>query len=190
IVVTIDKPSDRKTFPANAFVPISVKVASTGSITTVELWVDGILVDQKKPTGFQKRYSAHFSWQPGGKGEHSIVGRAVDEGGAFADSKSVRITATGSVEPLALIDVRQGETLRTLADRLNAPVEQITALNPGISLNQSLQPGATLFAPLSSGNTASGGGRQTRIGKRRDGRECAGPRTLPSLAGHVERDLQ
>ncbi|MHB1132203.1 MAG: hypothetical protein ACYC4L_07405 [Chloroflexota bacterium] len=161
IVVSVLRPSDRSTYPANDYVPIEARAVGARPLAALELWVDGALLQREEAPANKNSQllSARWTWQPGAEGEHTLLVRAVDAAGAASHSAALRLTATRPASPRLLLRAQGGETLAAVAQRLGLPTENVTAADAGLAPEEPLAAGQPLFVSprIEAGATAPGG---------------------------------
>ena len=95
ILVSITDPGNHEKYPVSGAVSIRSTVVSDEPIQKLELWVDGMMVNEFSVNNAITRYLAHtWVWESGNLGDHTITVRAfnsLEESGQsnILDRKSV-----------------------------------------------------------------------------------------------------
>ncbi|MEN6483219.1 MAG: hypothetical protein ABFD29_13745 [Anaerolineaceae bacterium] len=154
VLIQVDKPTDRASYPLNAVVPVEARVASQENILSVELWVDGTLVEHSETdtagtTGFSNN---RWQWKPEKTGEHNLVVRAYDSLGRAVTADPLRIFITAQQGGRRVVQLEDNETLAALAERLYVSP---TKLEPVVAVGQDSENTSRLyFAPYQPAETA------------------------------------
>jgi hypothetical protein len=128
ITVVLSAPLNDHHYPINTYIPAHVTAVAGEPIETftLELWVDGALIETKEvqpnSTGTAV---AEWDWVPSAEGEHTLLARARTPQGLIGVSNLVRVTVTEQVAGNVQIPAEEGDTLESMAERYQVPVEQL-----------------------------------------------------------------
>lgn len=98
--VAITTPQSYSSASVQSPLPVDVVANGYQPLTSIELWVDGILlgVQAAPPTGLFN-FKTTFLWTPGAAGEYSLVARALDSNGDSSVSPAVMVKITPFLPP-------------------------------------------------------------------------------------------
>lgn len=151
--VTLLSPNPSTSWPLNSFVPLVASAEAGQPIASLELFVNGNLLDKKamSPSWSFPHYTNLWSWQPGSQGQFTIIVRATDRAGNTALSNPLDITATEATGTRSPIEVESGVTLAALAAEHQVSPDVILLANPKLppttSFDAVLEPGSLIFIP-------------------------------------------
>jgi LysM repeat protein len=151
--VTLLFPNRNTSWPLNSFVPLVASAEAGQPIASLELFVNGNLLDKKamSPGWSFPHYTNLWSWQPGSQGRFTIIVRATDRAGNSALSNPLDITATEATGTRSPIAVESGETLAALAAEHQVSPDDLLQANPSLppttSFDAVLEPGSLIFIP-------------------------------------------
>ncbi len=159
-VVLVTDPSADASAAAGSYLTISATAMGNHPIIRAEVWLDGQLTgtqNAEKPDGSSPFY-ADFSVLVPSEGPHLAFVRAVDSLGMIGQSAPVSLTgAPKPTDPLLLVTVENGQTLKQIADTYSTSPDVLKGLNPG--LGNSPTPGTSIKVPLPpKGGSPAGGG--------------------------------
>jgi LysM repeat protein len=150
IMVTLASPLNDAHYPANSYIPVHVKAFGRESLFTLELWVDGALIEmQETQPDSSGRVSVEWQWVPASQGEHILLARAMTPWGHVSTSNLVHVTVTEPVRVSAGIIAGEGDTLEGLAGQYGVTPEDIQAQNPELDPAAPLIPGQAVLVPIS-----------------------------------------
>lgn len=126
VLVTLTSPLNDAHYPVNSAIPVRVTAFGAEPAYTLELWVDGALMEAQEvaPDVLGKAH-IEWPWTPDGEGEHILLARVRTPQGKIGDSNLVRITATAPVGMSVQVTASEGDTLASLAERFQSPVEEL-----------------------------------------------------------------
>jgi LysM repeat protein len=150
IMVTLASPLNDAHYPVNSYIPVRVKAFGRESLFTLELWVDGALIEtQEVQPDSSGKAGVEWQWVPAGQGEHILLARAMTPGGLVSTSNLVRVTATEPVGASVEIVAEEGDTLADIAEQYQVPPEDVQAKNPDLDPSAPLPPGQPVLIPIS-----------------------------------------
>ena len=153
LLVNLTTPLDSSDVPLNSPTSIQAEALGASSIVSLELWVDGNPAETKNaPKPDLQQFDAFWSWQPNAPGEHTLVARATDAAHHVVNSNVVRINATPDQDTRvpANYQVQSGDTLASLAQKLDTTPAQIAAANPQMNTSSPIAAGQTISVPHKS----------------------------------------
>jgi LysM repeat protein len=149
LLARIQSPFDQSDVPSDSPTTIRATSFGTDAVTTLQLWVNGLPVDSKTNASPSKQFDADFAWQPFADGDYLLVVRAIDQSGRIATSSAVRVHASS---PSAVIDLTIkttiSDTLESLAQEYDVPLDHLLLLNPQIDPKQILKPDQEINIPI------------------------------------------
>ena len=147
--VQIASPKQNSTWPADAEIPLEVFIQGASGVERVELWANSRLVDVQTPPVYARPegYPVHLRFRPGLAGRFYLTAIAVGAGGAAATSDVLFLSVSQGVGWEEIQSSGEGETLPSIAERVKAPLESLTAANPGLDPLNPLAPGTEIRVP-------------------------------------------
>ena len=149
LLARIQSPFDQSDVPSDLPTTIRATSFGTDAVTTLQLWVNGLPVDSKTNVSPSNQFDADFAWQPFDYGDYSLIVRAIDQNGRIATSSAVHVRAFA---PSAVIDLTIkttiGDTLESLAEEYEVPLDHLLLLNPKIDPKQPLKPDQEINIPI------------------------------------------
>ncbi len=132
--VLLSAPKSPTGWPLNAYIPLQAEAYGGGTISTIELYINGQLYQTvNTPAGWnQPEYAASWYWQPGTTGTFILLSKATNTLGATGISDPVRldvIDAAGTVSPYL---AKEGETLETIAGSEQVDIADLAKANPSL----------------------------------------------------------
>lgn len=121
---------------ANDDVQVQAIAYSSTGVTRVELWVDDQLraVETSQLPAGSSPFPFLELWQPGAVGGHALILRAFDgEGRTGQATAFVEALDRPRTPPSDQYEVREGDTVESVAQDLDVSAEEIAALNPDLS---------------------------------------------------------
>ncbi len=150
IMVTLATPPNDTHYPVNSYIPVRVKAFGREPVFTLELWVDGTLIEtQEVQPGLDGKTSVEWHWVPAGQGEHVLLARAMTPWGLVSTSNLVRVTATEPVGASVEIVAGEDDTLADIAEQHQVAPEDVQAKNPDLDASAPLPPGQPVLVPIS-----------------------------------------
>jgi LysM repeat protein len=145
-VVMITQPLNASHWLLTAPIPVSATAVGTKPIQSLELWVDGALVETKNGSNG----SATWNWTIKTEGEHTIIVRAKDSRGQIANSNAVRVNGVRNSNPgvTMVYPVKPGETVASVAANFKTTPQKIIDLNPKLGADSPLAPGSPIKIPV------------------------------------------
>lgn len=149
IVVQLSNPLNLSEWPQDTGVPVQTIARSTGTLTRLELWMDGALLLEEQVSGERPGSVVYtrWEWPPAATGVHWLQARAVDEEGNVAVSQTVRIRVTDPAGYNLLVPCLENETIAALIERLEVPAELIYGANPDFDPAMPDQPCEAALVP-------------------------------------------
>jgi LysM repeat protein len=149
VAIAIVNPPGQSIWPANSFIPIQFTAQGTKPIMKVDLFINGSLYESKTEQEWSATTdsSGQWMWQPGNEGGYILVVKASDSAGNMAISEPVLITASAPAQTVSPVVVKEGESLASLAESNNMPLEDVKDANPQVDPNTPLEPGLEIFIP-------------------------------------------
>lgn len=137
------------TWPMNSFIPLNIKAEGNLPIQTVELYINGKLYEKRSFGNeiISSKYSEVWSWQPGTTGQFILIAYATDSSGSTGISQPLLLTATEAASSVTPIQVGAGETLQTIAEKNDLPLEEVQKVNPGMDPTSPAAEGDTVNLP-------------------------------------------
>ncbi len=125
--LTILKPEEKSEWPADAFIPIQVITAGAAKVNSLELWINGNLVESLKPQEQTGVYLNHtFHWLPENTEKSRIFIRAIAESGETASSNPININISN---PTGIRIVSNADSLIEV-DEISFPVQSTGGPTP------------------------------------------------------------
>ena len=155
IVVLLDNSSTSLSWPINTALPVSGSVYTYQPLKSLDLWVNGNLIESREILIDQGKQNFEFSWQPDFIGSYSIFVEAVASDLQSQTSSAIRVDVIPTGLPLVLFTVEQDESPASIAARYNVSTESLLDANPGMDENTRLPAGENILIPLFSTNPVS-----------------------------------
>lgn len=155
IAIVINKPLNDTNWDLGSSIKVYASVVSALPVISLQLWVDGALVQPSQPT--RGNFGA-WVWPLTIPGLHALVVRATDTHGNVANSNVVRVNGLTTALPgLQVLYLAQtGDTLQTIADKYGVPVDQVKGANPKINADATIPPGNPVKVPVEFPQPAPG----------------------------------
>lgn len=143
--VQLDVPASPDGYPLNSFIPVGIRAQGGGTITMLELYINGQLYEKiSAPEGWTQPELTHlWNWQPGVPGKFILVARAANADGGMGASDPVLLEVRDAVGMVSPYQVQEGDTLASISAAEGISQEDITAINPQIADPQGALPGDT-----------------------------------------------
>jgi hypothetical protein len=162
--VQLSAPVSPTGWPLNSYIPIQAEAMGGGTISTIELYINGVLYQKvSSPAGWdQPEYFGRWRWQPGTTGIFILLAKATNTMGATGISNPIRldvIDAAGTRSPYV---VKEGETLGSIAGTEQLDLSDLSNANPSIEDPNQVIPVDTQIdlpnppAPVTNPNIISG----------------------------------
>lgn len=149
LIVSITDPLNNDRYPVDGAIQVSANAVADEPITSMELWVDGELLETYQPTNQDLYYLAYtWDWSTANQGAHVFVVRALLASGVVAQSNIVNITASADPGFMLLYTTRAGETLDQIALDNGSSVEAILLANPGLNSTDPLPENLEIRVPV------------------------------------------
>ncbi|MBI5347823.1 MAG: LysM peptidoglycan-binding domain-containing protein, partial [Chloroflexi bacterium] len=149
LLARIQSPFDQSDVALESPTKIRTTSFGTDAVTTLQLWVNGLPVDSKTNASPSKQFDTDFAWQPFAEGDYSLVVRAIDQSGHIATSSAVRVRASSpSVVVDLTVSATISDTLESLSQDYDVPLDHLVLLNPKIDPKQILKPDQEINIPI------------------------------------------
>lgn len=149
ILVAITDPGNHEKYPVSGAVSVRAEVVSDDPIQKLELWVDGLMVNEFAVNNTITRYLAHtWEWESGKLGEHTITVRAFTNLGESGQSNILNLTSIQDPGVVVLYTTQLFDTLEAIAEKYGTSVFQILQYNPQLSETQKLPAGELIRIPV------------------------------------------
>lgn len=149
LLVSITDPLNNDAYPVNGAINIRANAVSDESISKLELWIDGQLVNYYTPDAQDLHYLAHrWSWSTDKEGAFGLVVRAIGPSGEVAQSNIVNITASPDPGFVLIYKTRAGDTLEQIALDNGSSVSAILLANPDMKSEEPFPPEYEIRIPL------------------------------------------
>ena len=141
IHVMLSAPSSQAGFPLNSYIPVQAEAYGGGTISTIELYINGVLYQKvSTPAGWsQSEYATGWNWQPGTTGVFILLAKATNTQGGTGVSDPIRVDVTEAARMVSPYLPTEGETLESIAGSEQISLPDLTEANPDI-----LDPAQTL----------------------------------------------
>ena len=154
ISVQIRLPTHGRRLPALETQLVVLQAYNIKSVARYELWVNGILTSIDLPGAGEAALptNSRLAWRPGQAGLFTLIGRAYDAQGRGGMSVPVVVEALEEAKhcydglTVVQVEVKEGDTLESIAALSGSDVECIREANPVLS--EPLEPGTTLDVPV------------------------------------------
>ena len=132
--VQLSAPVSPTGWPLNSYIPIQADASGGGTISTIELYINGVLYQKiSSPAGWdQPVYSASWRWQPGTTGIFILLAKATNTMGATGVSEPVRLDVTDAAGTISPYITKEGETLGSIAENETLDLAELEGANPSI----------------------------------------------------------
>lgn len=149
IQIRITHPNSKSGWPLNFAIPIQITAQGQQPVTSIELYVNGMLYDtQSIETDQQNQpYLTLWHWQPGTTGKFILVARALDVFGGTGISNAVMIEAGPAIGSGSPLTIEEGNTWENISLTTNLPLDVIQQANPNLDPDISLAPGSQILLP-------------------------------------------
>jgi hypothetical protein len=121
-------------FPLNSFIPVAAQARGGGTITTLELYINGQLYEKlSAPDGWSQPELTHiWDWQPGAAGRFILVARASNTEGGTGSSDPVLLEVRDAVGMVTPFQTVEGDTLAAIAAANGIDPTALEEANPQI----------------------------------------------------------
>ncbi len=111
--VQLYAPNSPKGWPLNSYIPIGVQTRWGGTISTIELYINGQLYQKiSAPKEWnQPEYAYTWDWQPGTPGTFILIAKATNLTGATGDSNPIRMEIHDAAMMVTTYRSEDGESL-------------------------------------------------------------------------------
>ncbi|MAT44263.1 MAG: hypothetical protein CL609_18180 [Anaerolineaceae bacterium] len=141
-VVMVTQPENHSSWPLDAVIPIQVDFQTEDSVQSLELYVDGNLVNQHNLT--EGSAPEVIFWQPSRTGSTVLTARLITTAGLAYQSEAVTVFINDPAGAIVWLETAGGETLPELSQRFQAQPEIIQQENPDVNFNEPLSSGLLL----------------------------------------------
>ena len=149
ILVAITDPDNNEKFPVSGALSIRSEVVADDPIQKLELWADGILVEEYPVENRISRYLAHtWTWESGSLGKHSITVRTFTIEEDSAQSNVLNLVSIKDPGADALYVIQSFDTLDGIAKKYSTTLSQIMQANPQLNLTDPIPVGESIKIPL------------------------------------------
>lgn len=148
VLVFLLSPSSGDEMQAGDYVPVTAQVTAPESIMSVELFVDGQLLESSQ--------SGEWSWQAWPVGIHTLVARATSADGQIGQSQTVIVNVLAG-DGVFDVSAKEGQTLEQIGAGFGVPPDQMAGANPNVDPTLPLTDGQPVQVPVSDGNAGGGG---------------------------------
>ncbi|MHC1784380.1 MAG: LysM domain-containing protein [Anaerolineaceae bacterium] len=137
-------------------VPVSAEAVSIFPIQSLELWVDGVLIDRTNaPTPDLKQLNGLWEWTPAEEGEQTLMARALDSKGQMVNSNIIRVKVNPASPAGRNILPNEGDTLALIAQNSGISLQDLVGVNPSVDPNAPLKAGQPISLPSPPGGSTS-----------------------------------
>lgn len=147
-LVLIHSPLNREHFQVGEGVNIHATARGSRGLRSVELWVNDTFVDLQDAPADGPTNSLTFSgsWLATTAGSNVVIVRAIAADGTAGQASVVIEVSEREGEVAGLHTVRQGDTLRSIAEEYDVDPDLVELANPGLDPND-LGPGDEIYIP-------------------------------------------
>ncbi len=140
LLVFLSKPLNGSTAHVGEPIPVSAEANGSVSIESLELWIDGKLIDETKSTiPALKQLNGIWEWIPDKEGRATLMALGKDSQGQTVLSNPVVVNVIPANPLVMKIVPKAGDTINSLVKELNLGVNAAEGLNPGIGLDDPLE---------------------------------------------------
>jgi hypothetical protein len=162
--VQLSAPVSPTGWPLNSFIPIQAEAVGGGTISTIELYINGVLYQKiSSPAGWdQPSYFGRWRWQPGTTGIFILLAKATNTMGATGISEPVSLNVVDAAGTTSPYRAKEGDTLETIAANEQLNLADLAGANPSVVDPNQIIPVDTQIdlpnppAPVTNPNIISG----------------------------------
>lgn len=156
IIVSLTEPHNGDAYPISAGMSVRGESIADGSITRMELWVDGELYEEYAALEDDLGLLVHYwTWSPKTLGAHTLMVRAYNDQGQTAFSNVVSLIGIEDPGFILIAKAEDGDTASGIAEKYNISLDQVLMDNPGLTEAASLSAGEEVFIPVGAPAIAS-----------------------------------
>jgi len=154
LLVTMTKPMSGSRAVVGEPLLVSAEAVGQYPVHSLELWVDGKLVDRTNSQNLQlTQLNGLWNWNPDREGLSTLSVRGKDVRGQTAISNLARVEVLPAGNSAMQILQKEGESLASLAGKFNVNVDAAAELNPGVDPNASPSADQLIQLPAPSGGS-------------------------------------
>lgn len=155
ILVSLTEPQDGESYPVSAGISVRAEAISDGSISRLELWVDGVLYESYTAPEHGLGLLVHYwPWSPKTLGDHTLMVRAFNDRDESAFSNVIHVKGVEDPGFRLVVTTEPGDTVDRIAERYGISVDDVLAWNSSLVGIAPLPPGTELFIHIGSPTTS------------------------------------
>ncbi len=133
--VMLSAPKNSIGWPLNSFIPLQADANGGGTISSIELYINGQLYEKiSSPPGWnQPEFSASWNWQPGTPGVFILLAKSTNITGGTGISDPIRLEVINAAQSVSPYVTKEGDTLQSIAESEQVDVENLAQDNPSIA---------------------------------------------------------
>lgn len=132
--VLLSAPSSLNGWPLNTFIPLQVEAYGGGTISSIELYINGHLYQKvNTPDGWnQPEFTAAWNWQPGTTGSFILLAKSTNTLGGTGISNPIRLEVIDATNTISPYFPKEGETLQSIAGSEQVDITELEKANPSL----------------------------------------------------------